>query len=296
VRVTVLGVTGLLGHSIARALGRSCEVWGVSRTRASSAHPLAGWLDPSRWLGGVDILDDRALAAAMAASAPQVVINCAGVIKQRNPGDSELYRVNARAPHVVSARAEDLGARLVHFSTDCVFSGRRGGYREIDRPDPDDAYGASKLAGEPSGEHVLTIRSSHIGIELASGPSLVDWAISRRGSSVPGFRSARYSGLVSATLGRLMVELLDRDEIPHGTFHLASTAITKDELLRRLSTSLSLDLRVESVDNPAIDRTLDGSALASRTGLVTPEWDEMLDDLARDATNYAYRDDIVVGR
>jgi hypothetical protein len=53
---------------------------------------------------------------------------------------------------------------------------------------------------------------------------------------------------------------------------------------------------VESIDDPAIDRTLDGSALASRTGLVTPEWDEMLDDLARDATNYAYRDDIVVGR
>jgi hypothetical protein len=89
-----------------------------------------------------------------------------------------------------------------------------------------------------------------------------------------------------------MVELLDRDEIPHGTFHLASAPITKDELIRGISTALSLGLKVASVATPTIDRTLDSSALEARVGLKVPSWSQMLDELAHDASHYSFRSDL----
>jgi len=288
----VLGANGLLGHTLVRDLGFEVEVWGTTRSPASPHSPLRQWLAEDRWLGRVNIDHLGDVETAIARVRPHVVINCAGVIKQRDTSSTELWSTNARAPHRIADAVARAGARLVHVSTDCVFDGGRGGYTERDRPDADEDYGCSKRDGEPTGEHVITIRSSHIGIELQPGLSLVEWAIAQRGRRVDGYRGVRYTGLVVVSMARLLRRVIDRHPTLTGCFHVASAPIRKDELMRRISDALALKLDVRSVDAPSLDRTLDGRAFEARTGLSVPDWDEMCTDLAASAHAYRHRDDL----
>jgi dTDP-4-dehydrorhamnose reductase len=290
-RVLVVGASGLLGHTLARELGPIMESWALTRTPASSAHPLARWVETSRWVGGVDVMHASALEDAITIIAPSVIVNCVRRVKSRN-SPFDLWAVNAQFPHRLAEIAAHHGARLVHFSTDCVFDGTRGGYRETDRPDAVDAYGASRAVGEPVGEHCLAVRSSSVGFECAPGRSLLEWALSRRGTRVEGYAQARYSGLVAPTLARIVARVLATTPALTGTFHVASTPLTKYDLLRAMSDALDLRLTVVPVDEPVVDRTLDGRAFTARTGIVVPSWEEMMDDLVRSASEYAYRSDL----
>jgi dTDP-4-dehydrorhamnose reductase len=291
-RVLVVGASGLLGHTLVRELGPIMETWALTRTPASSAHPLARWVETSRWVGGVDVMHASALEDAIAAAAPSVIVNCVGFVPQRTSDPAAMWAVNARFPHRLAEIAARHGARLVHFSTDCVFDGTRGGYRETDHPNAVDDYGAAKAAGEPVGEHCLVVRSSFVGFECAPGRSLLEWALSRRGTRVEGYAQARYSGLVAPSLARVVARVLATTPALTGTFHVASTPLTKYDLLRAMSDALDLRLTVVPVDEPVVDRTLDGRAFTARTGIVLPSWEEMMDDLVRSASEYAYRSDL----
>jgi len=295
-RVLVVGANGLLGHSVVRALSPHLDVWALTRRPTATSHLLTRWIDHSRWIGGMDADHEQHLAAAFATSRADVVVNCAGVIKQRDGGSTDMWRVNACLPHILTRLTNDRGARLVHVSTDCVFSGRRGAYCELDDLDADDVYGRSKALGEPVGEHVLTLRSSHIGIELAPGPSLVEWLISQRGRRIDGYRGVRYSGLAVTSTARLIRTIVEDHRRLTGTFHVAATPITKDALLRKLSAALELDVDVVSVDTPTIDRSLDGRTFAARTGLAVPDWDEMLAEIAAIMCVYGHRSELTRGR
>ncbi len=137
----------------------------------------------------VDVLQDDQLARIIAAAEPDVVINAVGIIKQIGAAKDPIVSIatNALLPHRIAAQCTRLGARLIHFSTDCVFSGRNGPYAEDMPADPDDMYGRSKLLGEPSGPRCLTIRTSIVGRELRVRASLVEWFISQRGGSATGY-------------------------------------------------------------------------------------------------------------
>jgi dTDP-4-dehydrorhamnose reductase len=252
-------------------------------------------VETSRWIGGVDVMHASALEEAIAAVAPTVILNCVRRVKPKNDV-ADLWAVNARFPHRLAEIAARHGARLVHFSTDCVFDGRRGGYRETERPDAVDDYGASRGAGEPVGEHCLAVRSSSVGLELAPGRSLLEWALSRRSTRVEGYAQARYSGLAAPWLARIVACVLATTPALTGAFHVASTPITKYDLLRAMSDALDLRLTVVPVEEPVVDRTLDGRAFTARTGIVVPSWDEMMEDLARISSEYAYRPDLVRSR
>ena len=129
---------------------------------------------------GVDIRLPGALEDVLARFRPEVICNAAGMIKQRPDADAVAsIEVNALFPHRLAAQAADVGARVLHISTDCVFSGRRGGYSEDDLPDPVDLYGRTKLVGELDQEGSVTLRTSLIGLELHGRHGLVEWALSR---------------------------------------------------------------------------------------------------------------------
>jgi dTDP-4-dehydrorhamnose reductase len=131
-----------------------------------------------------------------------------------------------------------------------------------------------------------------VGFECAPGRSLLEWALSRRGTRVEGYAQARYSGLAAPTLARIVARVIVTTPVLTGTFHVASTPITKHDLLRAMSDALDLRLTVVPVDEPVVDRTLDGRAFTARTDIVVPSWEEMMDDLVRSASEYAYRSDL----
>jgi dTDP-4-dehydrorhamnose reductase len=174
---------------------------------------------------------------------------------------------------------------MIQISTDCVFSGRRGGYREDDEPDPIDLYGRTKLLGETGYDHTLTIRTSIIGRELAGAHGLLEWFLAQTGE-VRGYTRAIFSGVTTQTLAETLEQLIvDQPELA-GTWHVAGEKISKYDLLRRLADVYERDVDIKPDDSVVIDRSLDDTRFRTATKLPRPHWVEMLEELRCDPTPY----------
>lgn len=274
----------MLGHRLCAAWRDRYDIFGTVRTPAAAAAVTANALAPDRCLGGVAVSSPpEAVDTLLERTRPAVVVNAIGLIKQRAEAadTARTIAVNAHFPHVLASACERARARLVHISTDCVFSGVRGLYREADLADADDVYGRSKRLGEP-GEPAVTLRMSLIGPELGSAHGLVEWflATAQPGAAVPGYRRAVFSGLTTAVAADAIGHLIDHHPSLVGTWHVAAAPITKLDLLVRLAGLLGISADVVPTDTPVIDRSLDGSAFAVATGWAAPDWGAMLAQLA----------------
>ena len=167
-RVMVIGATGTLGHRLCLDWAERFECWGT--VRAPVEDPVAELLAPARLIAGISAEEPDTLRSALERARPDVVVNCVGAVKQAEAGQQPIpaIRINSLFPHELAAACRESSARMIHVSTDCVFSGERGRYSEQDVPDAADLYGRSKLLGEISGEGLLTLRTSLIGRELQS--------------------------------------------------------------------------------------------------------------------------------
>jgi dTDP-4-dehydrorhamnose reductase len=279
-KILVIGGDGMLGHELLAGLSTSHEV-AVTLRRDLSAYAHHGLFSPANAFAGVDVRNAERVLEVVADYRPQAIVNAAGIVKQRAEANRSIpsIEVNSLFPHRLAVIAQAAGARLVHISTDCVFSGDRGGYRETDVPDPVDLYGRSKLLGEVDQEGCVTLRTSMIGLELANRLSLVEWALAQPGP-ISGYRKVLYSGLTTMELTRVIDEVLVRQPDLHGVWHVASAPISKYDLLDGLfrRTGRAGDVRAE--DGVVSDRTMSGEAFEKATGYRVLDWDAMLDELA----------------
>jgi dTDP-4-dehydrorhamnose reductase len=286
-RVLIVGVTGMLGHSVFRELASSHEVTGTCRGSYADRQALHGVVARERCLDQLDARDEEGLGEALRLAAPDCVVNCAGVVKQATEcSDAEIaIEVNALLPHRLARLCRERGARLIHVSTDCVFSGARGGYAPGDPPDPVDVYGRSKLLGELAPPH-LTLRTSLIGRELSGSRGLVEWLLSQRGGRVEGFVNVRFSGLTTRALGRILGRVISQHPGLAGVHHVAAAPIAKHDLLVALSDRMDLRIQITPTPEPRCDRSLDGRGFVEETGIRAPSWEEMLDELSADSECY----------
>lgn len=269
-RTLVVGARGMLGHTLLRVLrARGVDAWGTVRSGPETAPP--GLV--SRVVTGVDATRVETVRAAIGNIAPAVVVNCVGIIKQLPEAKDPVrsIEINALFPHLLAREAARAGARVVHVSTDCVFSGRRGGYREDDPPDPEDLYGRSKLLGELDASEGLTLRTSIIGHELGTRHGLVEWFLGERGA-VQGFTRAIYTGLPTVVISEVIAEhVLPRPEL-RGLYHVGSEPISKYDLLGLVARQYGLDVRIEASERIACDRSFDSSRFRAATGWAPSSW------------------------
>jgi dTDP-4-dehydrorhamnose reductase len=208
---------------------------------------------------------------------PAVVINCIGLVKQLSQADDplEALPINALLPHRLARLCDVAEARLVHISTDCVFSGKRGQYQESDLPDAGDLYGRSKLLGEVDSPH-LTLRTSIIGHELNSAHGLVDWFLSQQ-TSVKGFTRAVFSGLPTVELARVVRDHVLTNPELQGLYHVSSAPIAKHDLLHLVARTYDKQIGIEPDDRLVIDRSLDSTRFRERTGYEPPSWQQLVE-------------------
>ena len=210
------------------------------------------------------------------------IINCIGIVKQSKHALNEeyMYRINGDFPIRLGQWARVYGAKVIHLSTDCVFSGIKGDYTETDIPDAKDDYGLSKLAGEKIvQESAMVIRTSMIGREI--GPDkkgLVEWLLSMRGKKVQGYKNVFFSGLTTRRLSRIIIDLLNEDRISPGIWHISSEKISKYDLLNRINSLFDLGVEILPSEEPTLDRSLNSSKSSRLLGTETPDWDSMLSD------------------
>lgn len=276
-RVLVLGATGMLGHTVLRFFARdlSLSVVGSARTRASVRLLPAELQD--RIITGVDAENVDSLNGLLAATRPSHVINCVGLVKQLSAAADPLVAlpINAIFPHRLSRLCEVANARLVHISTDCVFSGAKGSYTESDQSDAEDLYGRSKFLGEVEYPHAVTLRTSIIGHELVGAHGLVEWFLAQS-SGVKGYSRAIFSGLPTVELARVIREHVLPHPHLHGVFHVAADPITKLDLLTMIAKAYDRSTPITPDSSLRIDRSLDGSRFREATGYVAPAWPELV--------------------
>lgn len=269
----------MLGSTLVRTLPALCHanVWGTVREVPDELRSCG-----DRLISGVSADDLSAVERAIQTAMPDVVINCIGVIKQLKDGKSAIpcIQYNALFPHLLHELSHKHGARMIHVSTDCVFSGRKGMYLESDIPDPPDVYGQSKLLGEVVTDGALTIRTSIIGHELGARKlSLVDWFLGAKGT-VKGFRKALYSGLPTISLGRLFAKIIDEHPELTGLYQASAEPINKCDLLRLVQEIYGkTDVVIEPQDEFVIDRTLDSGLLRRTIDWTPPSWPELIQDM-----------------
>jgi dTDP-4-dehydrorhamnose reductase len=288
-KVLILGVSGMLGHALFTKLwAAGWDIYGTAR----DASRLLGWLPPEsrgRLIGGVDALDFQSVKKTALDLRPEAMVNCVGLIRQKPEGREALpcIEVNARFPHVLLALARELGARLIHYSTDCVFDGQKGApYGEDDFCSAKDVYGISKYLGEVTGPGSLTLRTSIIGHELfGQKNSLVEWFLSRQGQAA-GYARAIYSGLPAVEQARILAEIiLPRDDLS-GLFQLSAEPISKHALLRLLAEEYGKSIRIVPDYSVADDKRLSGARFRQATGYEAPGWPRLLKDMREHHLTY----------
>jgi dTDP-4-dehydrorhamnose reductase len=278
--ILVLGATGMLGHRLWLDLSPHAQVWATIRGRASF-YPLAHTA-PDRVIEGVDALDWNSIHYAFARAKPDVVINCIGVIKQRHEAKMALpsVQLNALFPHQLAALCAAADARLIHISTDCVFTGLKGDYIESDPTDAHDIYGKTKALGEiDEMPGVLTIRTSIIGRELATHYGLLEWFLSQTGS-VRGFQRAIFSGFPTGEIARIIARYILPDTRLEGLYHVSAQPINKYDLLCLFRDAFGHDIEIVPDSAVSIDRSLNSDRFRARTGFQPASWVDMIERMA----------------
>lgn len=277
VKVLVIGASGMLGSAVMRVLSEKAD-WEVFGTvRDGSVMRFFSTLLGQRLITGVDVDHPDNLVRVLDQIRPEVVINCAGLTKHKQEVEDPLVfiPINTMMPHRLAGLCKLVGARLVHISTDCVFSGEKGGYVESDFTDARDMYGKSKALGEVDYPHAITLRTSIIGHELQSRHSLLDWFLSQEGQC-KGYTHAVFSGLPTVVLAQVVRDVV----IPHrelsGLYHLAAKPIAKFDLLKLVAYEYGKSIEIVPDGGLRIDRSLDATRFQSATGYVAPDWPDLI--------------------
>jgi dTDP-4-dehydrorhamnose reductase len=286
--VLILGGAGMLGHKMFQILReRLPDVWCTVREPLPSVSLFA----EGNVLTKLDAGDWPALERLLRDRRPRVIINCVGVIKQRALAKSAVpsIAINSLLPHRLAELVAGWHGRLIHFSTDCVFSGARGNYTEADHPDARDLYGQTKALGEVNAAaNALTLRTSIIGRELSQFQSLLEWFFAQAETRAPikGYTRALYSGVTTNYLAELVATLIEHHPALHGLYQVASETISKYELLCLLARAYCLDVAIAPDDQFFCDRSMKGDKFVAATGCLTPPWPDLVEQLAQDQTPY----------
>ena len=281
-RILILGVSGMIGHSLFAYFSSRHETYGT--VRANKCDYKFDKID--RLIEGIDVKEFNKLKRLITKIKPDVVINCTGIIKQLSDSQTtaDQIELNSLTPHRLAELSIPMGFKSVSFSSDCVFTGSKGNYNEDDTADATDIYGATKALGEVNYANSLTIRTSTVGLELSNRHGLVEWFLAQKGE-IQGFDKAIYSGLTTLELAKYLEHVLINYPSITGVFQMSADKITKFDLLNRLSSKLNrADINVLHNSSFVCDRSLDGSRLQMLTSYAVPKWDEMLDGLVHEVT------------
>lgn len=275
--ILVLGVSGMLGNAIFRYFSGKPEfaVYGSARSARSLQYFPEHLRD--KIIVGSDVQDFDALTKIFMLTKPNFVVNCIGIVKQLAAADDPLITlpINSILPHRLAQLSAVANARLIHISTDCVFSGKKGMYRESDYPDCYDLYGRSKLLGEVNSSEAITLRTSIVGHELGTAHGLLNWFLIQNGD-VSGYTRAIFSGLPTVEVARVIHDFILPNMQLKGIYHLSADPISKYDLLKLFAWAYSKSTTITPSEEVVINRSLDSRLFRTATGYHPPSWRDLV--------------------
>jgi dTDP-4-dehydrorhamnose reductase len=274
-KLLVLGATGLIGHAVFQTLN-PCNDFKVTGTvRAKEQKKAFDRSVQNQLIHGVDAASESLLTEVFERVKPDQVINCIGYTKHQ-PDDPIAYMtLNSALPHRLLGLCDQFNSRLIHISTDCVFSGKKGNYRESDIPDSEDVYGKSKILGEISDGNAITLRTSTIGHELLTNYGLLNWFLAQQ-DSCEGYRNAIFSGLPTVVFAEIIRDLVIPNSQLRGLYHVSATPINKYGLLTLIAEIYQKKILIKANDEIKIDRSLNHQKFSDATGFNPLPWNNLI--------------------
>lgn len=278
----------MLGHKAYQILSDGFE------THAAFKHfddrlKQTGIFDEKKVIDKIDVFQFTDLVQAVENIKPDFLVNCIGIIKQlKDARNSKIsIYINALFPHLLEELCSESGCKLIHISTDCVFSGRKGNYSEKDISDAEDLYGRTKFLGEVSrSDSALTLRTSIIGRELFTQNGLIEWFLSQNHHQIKGYTNAIYTGLTTIALCKEIKRVISEYPNLSGLYQVSSNKISKHNMLEITKNIYGLDIEILPHEAFHCDRSLDSNQYREKTGFKPPSWEEMIQEMFQDPTPY----------
>jgi dTDP-4-dehydrorhamnose reductase len=278
-RILVLGGDGMLGHQIFSHLRKNHDVKVTLRLSMDFYKEFHIFTIDNSY-SNVDVRSGDKLIEVIVEFQPDAIVNAIGIIKQRRSASESIpsIEINSLFPHRLAQACKTGNVKLIHLSTDCVFSGKKGNYREEDTADSEDLYGRTKQMGEVIDDHCLTLRTSMIGPELHRKHSLLEWFLAQKGT-IKGFKKAIFSGFTTFELSRIIERLIVQYPTAHGLYHVSADPISKYDLLWMIKKKKCLPVDIEPDTDFVCDRSLDSSKFKRDFKYIPPSWPDMIDEL-----------------
>jgi dTDP-4-dehydrorhamnose reductase len=277
----------MLGHKLMQVLSHEHTVTGTVRRNASVLmdYPIFSKMNI---LGNISADNLETIRTAIDIVNPEVIVNCIGIVKQLPAAQDPLQSIaiNALFPHQFAQICRQKKIRLIHLSTDCVFSGHKGNYTETDPSDAEDLYGKTKFLGEVDYPGCLTLRTSIIGRELDTTHGLIEWFLSQEGKTVSGYKKAIFSGLTTLALSAIIAEILADHPRLSGVYQIASEPINKYDLLNLVKKTYDMKIRIVPDETIINNRSLNPEKFKKETNIKIPSWEYMIEEMYRDPTPY----------
>ena len=270
-KILILGVNGMLGHKFLYHLAQNDQFEVIGTIRRKKYNFPSVFKDLNfNLITQLDCKDLKNIKQLV--SEADVVLNSIAMIKQKTSvSPEEFLEVNGIFPHKLAQICWFSETRLIHISTDCVFSGKRGWYSEEDVPDPIDVYGVSKAVGEIRYGKNLTLRTSIIGTELETSYGLLEWFRQTEDESVSGFKKALWSGFTTDWLAELITRVIL--ELPNlrGLYNIGTKKpIDKYSLLHLINDRFNLNKKISEDTSFVIDRSLNSELFFKITKFPRP--------------------------
>ncbi len=269
-KILILGANGMLGFTLFHYLHskKKLEVFGTIRNNIIKKKNI---------FSKVNIKDFKILKKKILKLSPDIVINCIGIVKSevKNIPSKQVIKINSKLPNYLNEISKDLNFRLIHISTDCVFSGKSKKNSEKSISNPVDLYGKSKLRGEFNSDKNLVIRTSIIGHEIKNKRGLLEWFLKQE-NSILGFTKAYFSGLTTLELSKILYTKIIFDREIVGLYHVSGKKINKYNLLKKIRKIYNKDITIKKENKFNIDRSLDSSRFTRQTGYVKKTWNKMI--------------------
>jgi dTDP-4-dehydrorhamnose reductase len=283
-RILIFGGDGMMGHQMFKHLSRRYDVR-VTLRQALPAYSEFGLFEGENSYPEIDVRSMEGVREVLSDFKPQAVINAVGIVKQQSAAKESIpsLEINALFPHRLALLCEAIGARMIHFSTDCVFSGKRGNYQESDFSDAEDLYGRTKYLGEVQDSNCLTLRTSFIGKELTRKQGLLEWFLTQS-VKVHGFKKAIFTGFTTLELSRVIEKILVEYPGTEGIYHVSSDPISKYDLLTLIKEKLGLSTKIIPDETVQIDRSLNSERFRREFNYTPPTWESMVEELCKSLT------------
>lgn len=245
-KVIILGSTGMLGHQVYCHFKEEGKFEVINVSYRNKLNPKTIILDLNNKFELEELLKEQK---------PDFVVNCVGVlISGANNNPANAIYLNSYLPHLLAGICDEIDAKLIHVSTDCVFSGEKGRYQESDEKDGKDIYAKTKALGEVENSRHLTLRTSIIGPELkVNGEGLFHWFMNQE-SETNGFTKAIWSGVTTTELAKVIAQSIHQDIT--GIYHVTNgEPINKYDLLQLFKEATKKNIEIHSVEGKKADKS-----------------------------------------